>query len=95
MAAERIDVAYVAQLARLELDAGTCAQFQRQIEDIVAYVRQIGELDVTGIEPTSHGQPVFNVFRSDEVRPGLPLERVMANAPERLDDQFRVPRIVE
>lgn len=90
-----IDVAYVANLARLDLDAKSCALFQRQLGTIVDYVRQIGELDLDGIEPTSHGQPVYNVFREDVERPGLEHERVMANAPARLEDEFKVPRIVE
>ena len=95
MAQNRIDVAYVANLARLELDPATAALFQRQMETIVDYVRKIGELDLTGIEPTSHGQPVYNVFREDVERPGLDRERVLANAPARLGDEFKVPRIVE
>ena len=48
-----------------------------------------------GIEPTSHGQPVYNVFRADVVRPGLDHERVLANAPARIEDEFKVPRIME
>lgn len=90
-----IDVAYVANLARLDLNAATCAQFQKQIATIVEYVRQIGELNLDGIEPTSHGQPVYNVFREDTERPGLPRDRVLANAPARLEDEFKVPRMVE
>jgi aspartyl-tRNA(Asn)/glutamyl-tRNA(Gln) amidotransferase subunit C len=95
LTAERIDVAYVANLARLNLDPEACALFQRQLGTIVDYVRKIGELNLDGIEPTSHGQPVYNVFREDAVRPGLDHERVLANAPARLEDEFRVPRIVE
>ena len=95
MTAERIDVAYVANLARLNLDAESCALFERQLGTIVDYVRKIGELNLDGIEPTSHGQPVYNVFREDVERPSLDRERVMANAPARLDDEFRVSRIVE
>lgn len=95
MAQNQIDVAYVANLARLELDPETAALFQRQMETIVDYVRKIGELDLAGIEPTSHGQPVFNVFREDVERPGLDHGRVLANAPARIGDEFKVPRIVE
>ena len=95
MTSERIDVAYVANLARLNLDAESCALFERQLGTIVDYVRKIGELNLDGIEPTSHGQPVYNVFREDVERPGLDRDRVLANAPARLDDEFRVPRIVE
>lgn len=95
MAVTGIDVAHVANLARLELDPATAAQFQRQMETILGYVRKIGELDLSGIEPTSNGQSGFNVLRSDEARPGLERERVLGNAPSRLGDEFKVPRIVE
>ena len=94
-ATPEINVAYVANLARLELSAESCALFQRQISTIVDYVRQIGELNLDGIEPTSHGQPVYNIFREDVERASLDHERVMANAPARLGDEFKVPRIVE
>ena len=90
-----IDVAYVANLARLDLSAESRALFQRQLGTIVDYVRQIGELDLEGIEPTSHGQPIYNVFREDVERPSLDRERVLANAPARTGDEFKVPRIVE
>jgi aspartyl-tRNA(Asn)/glutamyl-tRNA(Gln) amidotransferase subunit C len=95
LASENIDVAYVAHLARLDLEPEVCARFQHQLETVVGYVRKIGELNVDGIEPTSHGQPVYNVFRADVVRPGLDRERVLANAPARIEDEFKVPRIVE
>ena len=94
-ATPEIDVAYVANLARLDLDAQSCALFQRQLGTIVDYVRQIGELNLDGIEPTSHGQPVYNIFREDVEQAGLEREKVLANAPARLADEFKVPRIVE
>ncbi len=90
-----IDVARVCELAHLELPPEELAAFQEQMATIVAYVHKIAELDVEGIEPTVHGQPVLNVFREDEAVAGLDRERVLANAPERVGDEFRVPRIVE
>ena len=94
-ASDQIDVAYVANLARLHLSDEEIRTYQAQLEDIVGYVRQIGELDLEGIEPMSHAHPVLNVFREDEVRPGLPHEGVMANAPAAKSGQFIVPKIVE
>jgi aspartyl-tRNA(Asn)/glutamyl-tRNA(Gln) amidotransferase subunit C len=94
-AAEQIDVTYVANLARLELPPERAALLQRQLETILAYVRQIGELDVAGIEPTCHGQAIANVFRADEPVAGLEREAALALAPARLDDTFKAPRIVE
>jgi len=93
--AVKIDVAYVARLARLYLTDEERRTFQSQLEHIVAYVHKIRELDVEGIEPTSHAIAVQNVFRTDDVRPGLDRDAVLANAPARTGDQFMVPKIVE
>jgi len=52
-------------------------------------------VDTTGVEPTSHAVPQFNVMRDDEPRPCFPPEEMLANAPDRSGDFFRVPRIIE
>ena len=93
--ADKIDVAYVARLARLALTEEERQTFQAQLEHIVGYVRKIGELDVTGIEPMSHATAVQNVFRPDVVQPGLDRDAVLANAPARIGEQFMVPKIME
>ena len=92
---DRIDVAYVAHLARLYLSEDEVSEFQGQLEGVLGYVRKISQLDLSGIEPTSHAQLVQNVFRSDKVRPGLDHEVVMENAPVAVDGQYCVPKIVE
>jgi aspartyl-tRNA(Asn)/glutamyl-tRNA(Gln) amidotransferase subunit C len=91
----RIDVAYVAHLARLYLTKAELDTFQGQLDHVVEYVRKISELDLKGIEPTSHAVSVQNVFREDRVIPGLPREEVLSNAPAKASDQFQVPKIVE
>ena len=93
--AETLDVAYVAHLARLKLSDEEIATYEGQLRQVVDYVRKIGELDLEGIEPTSHAHPVNNVLREDAVRPGLDRETVMRNAPASRDGQFIVPKIVE
>lgn len=95
MSENKIDVKYVANLARIALDDREVSVFQEQLEQIVGYVDKLGELDVAGIEPTSHAHPVLNVFREDAVRTGLEHDRVLENAPEETMDQFKVPKIVE
>jgi len=90
-----IDVAYVAHLARLYLTDEEREQFQRQLDDIVQYVRQLQELDVEGIEPTAHAIPVENEMRDDEVAPSLEREQALANAPEHHAGHFVVPKIIE
>lgn len=91
----KIDVAYVAGLARLELTPEEEHTFQQQLEMIVGYVEKIAGLDVSGIEPTLHGQTRVNVFREDVVVPSLPRECFLANAPERAGFDFKLPKIVE
>lgn len=90
-----INVEYVAKLARMHLTQQEQVEFQGQLEQILGYVKKLNEVDLGGIEPTSHSHPVNNVFRKDEVVAGLERDRVMDNAPEQADGQFVVPRIME
>ena len=91
----KIDVAYVAELARLELSDDEKAVFQPQLESIVGYVEKISEVDVSGVEPMMHGRDIANALREDAVRPSLPVETALANAPKRVGDEFLLPKIVE
>ena len=95
MAETKIDVAYVSNLARLELTDEEKAIFQPQLEGIVKYVEKISEVDVAGVEPMMHGRPLVNAFREDVVRPSLDREAALANAPARVGDEFLLPKIVE
>jgi len=92
---EAIDTAYVAHLARMHVSDEEIARFQPQLEQVVAYVAKLQELDVGEIEPTSHARPLTNVLREDGVREGLTNEQAMANAPASMEGQFSVPKIVE
>lgn len=92
---EKIDVAYVAHLARIALAPGEQGMFQQQLEHILAHVDKLNELDVSGIEPMAHAIPVKNRFRDDVPRAGLDHETVLANAPQAKHEQFFVPRIIE
>lgn len=94
-AGKAVDVAYVARLARLALTPEETARFQRQLEDILAYVGQLAALEVEGVEPTAHAVPARNVFREDVALPGLPPAEALANAPLARQDLFIVPKIVE
>ena len=91
----KIDVAYVAELARLELTDEEKAVFQQQLERIVGYVEKISTVDVEGVEPMMHGREIVNAFREDIVRESLPVETALANAPQRVGDEFLLPKIVE
>ena len=95
MADNKIDVAYVAELARLELTDEEKAVFQPQLENIVKYEEMISSVNVDGIEPMMHGRALGNAFREDVVRESLPVETALANAPKRVGDEFYLPKIVE
>ena len=91
MAITREDVLHVAALARLELDEDEVGRLTEQLNDILAAVGKVSELDLSDVPPTSHPLAVVNAFRPDTPRPSLPLEDVFANAPEREANYFRVP----
>lgn len=94
-AAEKIDIHYVANLARLSLTEEEAQRFQEQLEHILGYFQQIRELDVSSVEPMAHAIQVQNVFRKDEVVPSLDKEAALNNAPAKIQDLFMVPKIVE
>ena len=88
-------VEHVAKLARLEVSEDEKTTFARQLSSILTHIDQLKELDTTGVEPTATVLPTDNVFREDEVRPSLPQEQALANAPDQADGFFRVPKILE
>ena len=87
----RDDVLHVANLARLALTEEEVERFGEQLNVILEAVGKVAELDLEGVEPTSHPLELVNVWADDEPRPCLPLDVALANAPEREDDAFRVP----
>lgn len=89
------DIDRVAHLARLDLTDEERATFGSQLETIVAYVDRIAGLDVSGETATLHGHQVNNIFRADKPVKGLETEAVLENAPARIEDEIRMPRIVE
>jgi aspartyl-tRNA(Asn)/glutamyl-tRNA(Gln) amidotransferase subunit C len=89
------DVEHVAKLARLELTEDEKNRFTGQLNAILKYADKLNELDTEHVLPTSHVLKLTNVLREDEVRPSLPIEKVLRNAPEEEDGQFRVPAVLE
>ena len=91
-----IDVRYVADLARIALTDVEAARFQGELNDILAYVAQLGELDLEGVAPTAHAAVRGNVMREDRPHPGLERGAMLANAPAVVVDAFvRVPPVLE
>ena len=89
------DIDRVALLARLRLTEEERARFGGQLETIVAYVDRIAGLELGGLDATLHGHDAGAPLREDAPVPGLPLEAVLANAPARIEDEIRMPRVVE
>jgi aspartyl-tRNA(Asn)/glutamyl-tRNA(Gln) amidotransferase subunit C len=90
-----IDIEHVARLARLELTDEEKARLREQLGLILEHAAKVGEVATEDVEPTAYAIPRENVLRPDDVTPSLAVEDVLANAPDREDDRFKVPRIVE
>jgi aspartyl-tRNA(Asn)/glutamyl-tRNA(Gln) amidotransferase subunit C len=92
---DHIDVRYVAKLARIDLTEAEAAGMQAQLDEVLAFVHQLDELDLEGVEPLSHPHPLENVFREDVVGDSLDREAVLANAPAAVQQWVRVPQMIE
>ena len=88
-------IEYVGILAKLELSNEEKEQAKKDMASMLDYIDKLGELDTTGIEPMSHVFPVENVMREDVVTNGDGSEATLANAPERHDTSFVVPKTVD
>jgi aspartyl-tRNA(Asn)/glutamyl-tRNA(Gln) amidotransferase subunit C len=91
----RKEVEHVARLARLELTEEEKGQMTAQLDAILGYFDKLNELDTSAVEPTTTVIPMVSVMRQDEALPSLSQEEALANAPDREDVFFRVPRIIE
>lgn len=91
----RKEVEHVARLARLELTEEEKERMTAQLDSILGYIDKLNELDTAQVEPTTTVIPMVSVMREDVVRPSLSQDEALANAPDREDAYFRVPRIIE
>ncbi len=95
MSAPDLDVRYVAHLARVALNDEEIEMFQAQLGQVLEYVEQLKRVDVSGVEPMAHTNPVFNVFREDQDREWFTPEEALANAPQEVNGLFSVTKVVE
>jgi len=93
-AISRDEVAHLARLARLAVTDTELDTFAGQLDVILGSVARVGEVAADDIPPTSHAVPLENVFRPDELRPGLSQEQALSGAPAAEEGRFRVPRIL-
>ncbi len=89
------EVSRVAFLARLELSEAESQRLTGDLNTILDQFGRLQELDTDGVPPMSHSLPLQNVFREDAVRPSLPRDAAVANAPEKRDGNFIVPQIMD
>ena len=95
MASVEIRVKDVAHLARIALTPDEEAKLGAQLGQVLGYIEKLRELDVSRVEPTAHAVPMVNVTRPDEIRPSLPHDDALRNAPATANGLFIVPKIVE
>jgi aspartyl-tRNA(Asn)/glutamyl-tRNA(Gln) amidotransferase subunit C len=91
----RDDVARLAKLARIDLTDAELDHLAPQLAVILESVAKVSEVADADVPPTSHAVPLSNVYRADEVRPGLTAEEALAGAPEVEQQRFAVPRILD
>jgi len=88
------DVDYVAKLAKLQLADNEKKDYAKKLNSILQYMEQLQDIDTKDIPPTTHVLPLENVFREDELKEGLSLEKALANAPDTQNGYFKVPKIM-
>ena len=95
MALSREQVERVAELARLGLSDEEIDRFQQQLSQILGHMQALDRVDTSAIPPTAQVIPLSSVMRDDVVRPSLPVDDVLRNAPRREGDFFKVPLVLE
>ena len=88
---DRDQVLHVARLARLRLSDEEVERMAGELSGILEHVERIGELDLDGVEPTTHVIELENVLRPDEPRPSWPREAMLERAPDPAAGAYRVP----
>jgi len=91
----REEVLHVATLARLDVTEDEVGRLAEQLSAVLEYVDQLAGLDLVGVEPMAHVLDYATPLRADAVRPSLPREAALANAPAAEQGCFRVPKVIE
>lgn len=88
-------VEYAADLARIELKPEELERLSSQLQAILDFIDKLKKLDIEGVSPTSHVLPINNVFRDDVAAESLPIEKTLANAPQKEGNFFGVPAVID
>ena len=92
---EDLNIDRIANLARIALTPEEKTKFAAQLTDVLANIEKLKQVDVTGVEPTAHAFPVYNVWADDTAQAGLSVEDALRNAPVKRDNMIVVPKVVE
>jgi aspartyl-tRNA(Asn)/glutamyl-tRNA(Gln) amidotransferase subunit C len=92
---EDLNIDRIANLARLALTPEEKVKFSAQLADVLTNIEKLKQVNVDGVEPTAHAFPIYNVWADDVAKPGLSVEDVLRNAPEKRDNMIVVPKVVE
>ncbi len=89
------EVRHIAILTRIGMTDEDARRFQRDLSSILDHIRVLQEVDTEGVPPTANGADLLNVTDADSPRPSRSRDEVLANAPVREDDFFRVRAVLE
>lgn len=95
MAHQELDVAYIAQLARLKLTEEEAQLFQAQLGQVLDYAGKLRHVEVSHVEAAAHAVPIFNVFREDQARDWFTPAEALSNAPRQANSLFVLTKVVE
>lgn len=90
----REEILHVAMLGRLELSEAEIEKYSSELSKILGWVDQLEALDTSQVKPTSHPIPLKNVLREDVIRPSMETEDILANAPRKTVDSYKVPAVL-
>ncbi len=88
------DIQHLASLSSLALADDEVDGLRQDLENIIGYIKQLGELDTSGVEPTYQVTGLENVWREDEIQPGISAEKLLELAPEKQNNQVKVPQVL-
>ncbi len=94
MAVTKKDVEHIASLAKLKFDESEIEKYTTELNKILEYVDKLNELDTAEVEPLSYPVENINVFREDKLLESLPRKKALDNAPEKDEEFFKVPKVI-
>lgn len=94
MSVTKKDAEYIANLAKLKYSDEELENFTHQMNEILAYIDKLNELNTDGVEPLSHPVENTNVFRNDEKKKSIERDEALKNAPDSNEEYFKVPKVI-